>query len=719
MVQTILRQVGADAIYIVGGLTVCILKEAGKEHLAVCFDRPVLAVELNRAGALGFLAHHEVIERFINTVDVVVEHLAVVAEIVVALGQETVVVDAAEAFAVTGAIPVREVEVVILAVHQIHAVLRDAIPEVVQAAFTFRQTVAVVSALASAVLVEVVPGVDFLPVDVVDPVQTGQNKAGLGDAVGIPVDLIPGHHALAASEIRRAVVIHDTGSAVIPLAVRELAVFLEGISDKAVIVGRDIVIGGLIEVIPVVADGNPTVLQRAVDRIVVVIAKLDNTCLLRDLAAFGANNLVARGCVVVSGSGNGRAPLDNGVTNVAEGSAGVAVLDTGRRLVGDGFRGVNVGRAVLVVIELVDVGEAVVHLSIDMELLVREGIQNIALIAVNVGDLAHIDVHLHILCKVVVIRPIGCSSVAGNMDILVEGNNTDRDSCKGDLTGLIVLAGAGKGDGRGVGFLRNLILSGEALSKLHMVELPVVGRVEVDHGFNLLNGLNVGGVQIHPIDGTEGDAIQGCILGNQMQGGSIDAGVNLNQTDNNRFVACVVADLKLDTVIAVSDLNTGDRHRAAVEGRRNFNAVNKSLGGCSVQTGDIVQRLRDVVGIRERRGVGNIRSQIQGVIGCNNGRIAVHAELTNQRIAVEVDVVEQRLFSVVHSVGVVNGDVVDVIGILVVDGAIGTPCHVVLRLVQDDSQPEFALFAGHAVAGILIELVRILQRDPAVLADVH
>ena len=215
----------------------------------------------------------------------------------------------------------------------------------------------------------------------------------------------------------------------------------------------------------------------------------------------------------MTGSGNRGTPFYNGVTNLAEGSVGITVFRTGRSLVGKRCGSMNVGRAVLGEIYLIHICHDRIHFGIYMEFLVGEG----ACGAVNIRNQTHINIHLHILCPERILRPVGFGSIAGCLDIRIEVKNTNGKLCENRFAAVVVHTGTGNGNGCGIGFFVNGISCGEALRKLHIIELPMVDVVQVDHGFNLLNGFDSGCFEVHPVNRTEINSVKGRICGNERK----------------------------------------------------------------------------------------------------------------------------------------------------------------------------------------------------------
>ena len=544
---------------------------------------------------------------------------------------------------------------------------------------------------------------------------TGLHIAGAAEEVGVAVDLI----GTAGCSLGRGVLI-VTGA--VPVAGSLLSGYPYALGHAAVLKDeRDALvgdlltvktcIGGHIKVIPIIVNTDPTAGQASGNG--VVRQSVNNhqagtgvcmTAVTDKLSVFSISY------VGVTGSGNGGAPLNHGVADLAVGSAGVAGLSAGRSLILDLDGGMNVGRAVLQEVDLIHVRHAGVHLGIHVELLVGEGGGG----AVHVGDETHVNVHLQILCPECIGGPVGLGGVAGNQDVGIEVQHTDGQLSQNGGAGQVVVACAGDGDGGGVGLLENGVLGGEAVSQVHMIQLPVVDVVEVDHGGNGINGLDVGGLQVHPVDRAEVDAIQGRIGGNHVDGRGADTRLHLDDADDNRLVARLVADLELDAVVTVGHHVTVGGHDAVSVGASHLNAVDVDLSGGGIQTGCVVQGNLVLVGVQTDGLVSHGGREVQDVAGGGH-----YVTLDQSGGLVQIDLVKDGVLSVVHGVGVVNGEVIQVVGVVTVDGAVGCPQHIVDGLVEYDSQEELTLLTGHTVAGILVVLGSGLQSDLGEGGDVH
>ena len=349
--------------------------------------------------------------------------------------------------------------------------------------------------------------------------------------------------------------------------------------------------GNGIEVVPVVVNTNPVTGQTSDNGIVVLTVNILQTG-TRDCATTVTRNLsfdsIHLICMTGCGIGN-FTPFYGRVAFIAEGTALIA----GRRAGGSDFTDrngrMNVGRSVLDKIGFVDRLVGGIHFGIHVEFFVGEG----GLGTVNVGDKTHVNVHLHILREEVVGSPVGLSRETGYLDIRIEVEDTDGERCQNGLASLRIGARTGDSEGSRVGFLVDRIISGEAFSQYHVLELPVVDTVQVDHGLYGLNGFDVGCFEVHPVDRTKVNSVEGRICGNEAERRIFLAGFNLDHTDNDGFVARVITNFEFNSVITVGNLVVLDGDHAVFKGTVDCNAVDVSLCGSGVQAGNVIKRLFD------------------------------------------------------------------------------------------------------------------------------
>ena len=255
---------------------------------------------------------------------------------------------------------------------------------------------------------------------------------------------------------------------------------------------------GIIEIVPIIINAKPSSLKCSINRIVINAVNVLKTGCIR-LSAACAYKLVAGYLEGVSGRWNSGTPLYGRITAFAEGSAGVTVLCTCGSLVSKSYRGMNVSRTMSNKIIRIGHAHCLVgceHFCINVELLVREGAGS----AIGKGDETLINVHLHILCEEVIGSPIGLGCKAGNLNVSIKVNDTNGKLCENCRTSVIVCTGTINSNSCCIGFLVNCVSCGEAFCKFHVVKLPVVYAVQVDHGLDRLNCLDIGSLKVHPID---------------------------------------------------------------------------------------------------------------------------------------------------------------------------------------------------------------------------
>ena len=307
------------------------------------------------------------------------------------------------------------------------------------------------------------------------------------------------------------------------------------------------------------------------------------------------DELIAGNLVVVSGSEDGCSPFYRRVASIAESSTRVSVFRTGGSFILECYGSVNVGRAVCGKVLLIHICHTGVHFRINVELLVGEG----ARATVDVSDKAEVDVHLHILSPEGIGGPIGFCRITGSLDVGIEIKNTDRELGKDCRAGFIVITGTGDGDSSRIGFCVYGVLCGEAISKLHIIELPMVYVIEVDNGFNRLNSFDSICLEIHPVNRAEGDSVKSCIRGNELQRGILNSRFNLDNTDNYRLVAYLIRYFELNTMITVRNNDAVCRKNATRESRFNLNTVDIYFSGIGIQAGNVINSIGVLICINQ------------------------------------------------------------------------------------------------------------------------
>ena len=204
----------------------------------------------------------------------------------------------------------------------------------------------------------------------------------------------------------------------LPFAVRKAAL-LEHELDRTVSkrFSIDAFIGFRSKVVPLIIDNDPAADQLAAGSIVVSAVNHLQSGHSGFQTAGLTDKLVTGDHVLVPRRGNGSAPFHNGVTDFAEGTAGVAVLDAGGCLVLDGSRIMDVRGAVLREVGGIHVVTGRVHLGRNAELLIGECASG----AVNKGDTALVNIQLQIMAPEFMRRilPVLLGGLAGDMDVVV------------------------------------------------------------------------------------------------------------------------------------------------------------------------------------------------------------------------------------------------------------------------------------------------------------
>ena len=514
------------------------------------------------------------------------------------------------------------------------------------------------------------------------------------EAVGVALDLRPGHVGVGvaggAAVVVGAVVVPGAILVGDPGAVQQLAV-LEVIGhaaqgDGAVQTG----IGAGVEVIPAVLGVLPALHQVAADGVIGVAVELEDAGAQRiDVAADRADELAVHKLVLVSGLGKLGAPVHHGAADVAVGAAGVAGLQAGGSLVGHGLGGVLVPHAVgLVAGELGGNGDAA-----------SEG--TVGAVGIADGAADHLHVHKYLGLAVAAVEALGNShvlggsAVAAHVGALVEdpdaGGNADKDL----LAGEIGFAGLGDGDGGELGDFVVGVAGLEAGGGDHVIQLPVVGGVELEGGGDVGNLGNVGGNEVHVVDGVAlGDVVQVVVAGDGDDGlGGI--GVHRDVFGHGGEVAGVVVDFKLDGVGAVGEPDVGNAHGIAGGGHAvQLHAVGIDGRGGVVQTLGVGGRV--ICNVRVKGydiGVDGLAVQLNVGVVCAVGGVG-----------------DDRGVTVVHGRTVVEGEVVKVIGQDLGPG----------RLDVHPEEGRFAVGGAQGVGeGVVVGAGEVRgQIDPSVLGNI-
>ena len=150
-------------------------------------------------------------------------------------------------------------------------------------------------------------------------------------------------------------------------------------------------------------------------------------------------------------------------------------------------------------------------------------------------------------------------------------------------------------------------------------------------------------------------------------------------------------------MITVCNLDAGCGKHTVCKGGFDFDTVDINLCRSRIQAGNVINGILILIRIKQEVLILYCRGKIEN-IACSGNDVS----LDQSSRAVKIDLIENGVFSVFNRIGIVNGKVIDIVGIVTVDGAVRLPKHIVNTLMENESQEEFARFAGHAVGGILV-----------------
>ena len=465
-------------------------------------------------------------------------------------------------------------------------------------------------------------------------------------AVGVALDLRPGHVGVGvaggAAVVVGAVVVPGAVLVGNPGAMQQLAVLeVEGHARQSDGAVQTRIVAG-VEVIPAVLCVLPALHQVAADGVVGVAVQLEDAGAQGiDVSADGADELAFHQLILMARLGKLGAPVHHGAADAAVGTAAEAGLQAGGRLVGYGLGRMQMPHAV---------GLVAGELGGD-----RDAAAEGAVGAVGVADGAadHVHVHKDLGLAVAAVEAFGCghvlggAAVAAHVGALVKAPDAGGDADQDLLAAELGVAGLGDGDGGELGDLVVAVGGLEAGGGDHVIELPAVRGVEPELGGDAGDLRDVGGNEIHVVDGVVlGDVVQVIVAGEGDDGlGGI--GVHRDILGHGGEVAGVVVDLKLDGVGAVGEPDVLDAHGAAGGGDAvQLHAVGVDGRGGVVQTlgvgGRVIGNARvegDDVGVDGLAVQGDVR-----VVGAVGG------------------VGDDGGVTVVHGGAVVEGEVVKIVG---------------------------------------------------------
>ena len=325
-----------------------------------------------------------------------------------------------------------------------------------------------------------------------------------------------------------------------------------------------------------------------------------------EVAAGAALEHIVGECVTMSGGGESGAPIDDGGADLAIGSAGVAVLCAGGRLVGKGDRINMVGRSLGIIFLCF---RSVVVSTVPRGIVVRLR---------DVRPVMRFGIHLYLRAGKGVARVVGEGHSAANhcgtdvngpylVALLIFGihpnlavicavcHESGKLPCshghgnKHSLAGGVCLAGAGNGDrGNIFGGIADGVGRLEAIGCDHVVEFPSAHVVQVDIGRNGLNLLNVRCNEVNVVDRAKQNIVKHCVMRHELNGGHAGACLNIDLADRRGIVALLITDSKFHGVNAVCKNAIGNGHDTVLKGAGDFNAVYIDLCRGLVQAGCVV-----------------------------------------------------------------------------------------------------------------------------------
>ena len=247
-----------------------------------------------------------------------------------------------------------------------------------------------------------------------------------------------------------------------------------------------------------------------------------------------------------------------------------------------------------------------------------------------------------------------------------------------------------------------------------MIKLPMVNTIQVNHSLYRLNGLNSICLKIHPIDRTKRNSVKSRISRNKLQSRISSARFNLYNTDNNRLVAHVVADLKLNTVITVCNLNAICGNLTVSESASNLNTVDVNLCGVCIKTGNISKCILILICVNQNCSISYCCGKIKNIACCGDC-----ITLNKSGSTVKIDLIKYRILSIIYCIGVVNSKVIKIISIRTIYSSVLRPELIVLGSVSNNCKEELSLFSCLAISILLVKLIGILQCNFFKVTDVH
>ena len=616
-------------------------------QLAVFLDNAVLLLRLHR-GLLGIgfgLDHGRI------------QHLAVIAELVVRSGQQVVglgdpvLLVARQHAAGTGVV------VVTIDQHQT-AVHGQAILHVEHAVAVGGLDAAEVSEIVDhlAVGAEVVDVVAFLDVVAVDSNRTdaGEHVGVITEVVGRAVDFRPlTLEELGAGAVAGTLGVGHPGAGGDTVLVEDVGDAVDRLLADSHFLGGGVGIApaGILAFDHLPA-GNDLASEQEVQ---LAVSSLYDTAAGCNMTA-GALQHIAINHIAVAGSGHHGAPFHHGLTGLAVGTPGIASLVAGgSQRQGGQFR-------VMGVPGIRDVGTH--QLGLDRCAAVDRRRLAVAVLKVTGQNLVINGNHR-------IIGRLGRFLIR-HVVPAIPGPDAHRQGQQGLLTGQGAVFGTGQGDGQHVlhgvdvriGALgrhskvvtvriQQLVLHLVAGGDAHAVQLPGVGGIQLNVGNEGFHLRGVIGLDVHIVEGIVLGCFARIIAASQVNLGVIVSGIHLEDEGLLGNIALLVGHLEGNLVLAVCQGHIAQRGENIAD-KLGFHqhTVNIDLAGSSIQAGR-VDALGALLVLRVLFHLGREADAVG-----RDDHFAIHL---NRFVSGGVgDLADDGLVTVRHSCAVVQGDVVNV-----------------------------------------------------------
>ena len=427
---------------------------------------------------------------------------------------------------------------------------------------------------------------------------------------------------------------------------------------------------------------GPAGLELTGDQVVHVTVAVGDEAALGLLTAV-AVELVALNGIGVAGSGVHNTPVEDGLADRALGAAVEAVLGTGSGQIVHS----DLGVAVPDTDGLLQVGDAGIQLGLDILADVTEAGDIVGIVdgeGLHVGDLTVLDLVADggLRSAALIVPLVGGVMACG----AVPCPCVDGDGDQGSSTGNSDVTHAGDGQLGGAGQLVQLVGDLKAMENVHVLQSPFGSGVKPDLGGDGLDGLHLIGVD-HQVVLRAGIqlAVSLGLGGSTGHGddGLLGLGGDGDLLGQLGVVALLIRDLEGHVMDTVGQDHAGGGDLTCGVGGIDLLAVHVDLGGSGIQTGEV----GTVGGI-----IGHGSGEVQSIKVDGRTELVVVQVVQYQRIADDGSV------AIVHHVGVVQSDVIDVDGALLSAGGGG----------GDDELDEGGSIVGLRSAGVVPVLILVV-----------